>query len=153
MRFVLYANASEVKFGEEGYVAQYEFFCIEEKVHIHRETKYDLGYETASGLSKSRWYTPTACNGSCRAWLEKEMNIPTAHKQRCLELLKENADPAPNNDVLALHLHQSQSESWYAIGTFRDKSVGKRGQLVIAESIPQSRIGDIIALIKIGNQC
>lgn len=148
MRFVLYANASEVKFGEEGYVAQYDFFCAEERVHIHRETKYDLGYDSASGLEKTRWYTPTACNGSCRAWLEKEMNIPTAHKQRCLELLQTQETSTESSGLLALHLHKSQDESWYAVASLRDKTVGKRGQCVIADSLPESVIREMLTCLK-----
>lgn len=68
MRLALYANASEVKTGPEGYVWHFDFFCIEERAHIIRKISYSI----VSGLSNVSWGDPKTCNGSCQVWLKNK---------------------------------------------------------------------------------
>lgn len=50
--------------------------------------------------------------------------------------------------MLAVHLHRALDGSWYAVGTFRDKSIGKYGQKILEGSIASSTIDMIAGLIE-----
>lgn len=64
MKYFLYANASEVRVGAEGYVWHFDFFCAEERTHRIRKTSYSI----VSGLSTTSWLPPEPCDGLCKVW-------------------------------------------------------------------------------------
>ena len=51
-------------------------------------------------------------------------------------------------ELLALHFHRSLDGSWYAVGSFRDTTVGKKGQAIVAQEIPRAKMAKILALLE-----
>ena len=51
-------------------------------------------------------------------------------------------------NLLAIHLHRSPDGSWYAVGNFRDKRVGKNGTRVVAENLSPAKVTEILKCLE-----
>jgi hypothetical protein len=83
MKLTLYANGSEVRLGEGGGLSRTDFFCVDERVHVERRSTWAQG----AGFPQEEWGELRPCDGSCRIWLEKALDMPEALKQEIAFLL------------------------------------------------------------------
>jgi hypothetical protein len=50
-------------------------------------------------------------------------------------------------DLLAIKLYRDANNEWYAVGTFRDQSVGKNGNRLVATEIPTEAVSLFLKLL------
>ena len=84
MKLILYANAGEVRLGEGVHVSRTDFFCIDGRVHVQRQSLWAEG----SGFLQEEWGHPAPCDKSCRVWVKKALDMHDVIKQEVAVLAR-----------------------------------------------------------------